>query len=32
VLIAIQKDLIEAVRIENHTNLVDYPYLQALDI
>jgi hypothetical protein len=29
---AIRKDLIGAVRIENCTDLVDHPYLQALDI
>jgi hypothetical protein len=32
VLIAIRKDLIGAVRIENRTDLVDYSYLQTLDI
>lgn len=32
VLIAIRKDLIGAVRVENRTDLVDHPYLQALDI
>ncbi|QKX53974.1 uncharacterized protein TRUGW13939_01054 [Talaromyces rugulosus] len=29
---AIRKDLIGAVRVENRTDLVDHPYLQALDI
>jgi hypothetical protein len=29
---AIRKDLIGAVRIENRTDLVDHPYLQAVDI
>jgi hypothetical protein len=32
VLIAIQKDLIGAIRVENRTDLVDHLYLQALDI
>jgi hypothetical protein len=32
VLMAIRKDLIGAVRIENCTDLVDHLYLQALDI
>jgi hypothetical protein len=32
VLMAIRKDLIRAVRIENRTDLVDHPYLQAVDI
>jgi ribonuclease HI len=32
VLIAVRKDLIGAIRVENRTDLVDTPYIQVLDI
>ena len=32
VLIAVRRDLIGAIRVENRTDLIDHPYLQALDI